>query len=214
VGLAVCSGATDAITYLGLGKVFSAFMTGNVVFLALGLTGAGGPNPLRVAVALVGFGTGVGVSAKIVNPSSGSLVRSRRMSVALACAALVQAGFLAGWMASAGRPATGLGHVLTGISALAMGIQSGAVLSLGVRGVLTTAATASLVDLVGDLAGVAEAHNEWTRIAGVLVGICVGAAAGAALLVHARTYAPLLPLLGTVLVIVAAWRTQGRRAGL
>jgi uncharacterized membrane protein YoaK (UPF0700 family) len=206
VGLAVCSGAVDAISYLALGKVFSAFMTGNVVFLALGITSAGGSNPLRVAIALAAFATGVGLAVRIVKPSSGSAVWPRRTSISLGCAVLVEGGFLAGWLASSGRPSIGIGHLLVGVSALAMGIQSGTVMSLGVRGVFTTAATATLLGLAGDLAGWPHPQNERVRLAGVLTGICAGAAAGALLLVHARSYAPLLPMIGTLLVIIAASR--------
>jgi hypothetical protein len=37
VALTVASGAVDAISYFGLGKIFSAFMTGNIVFLGFGI---------------------------------------------------------------------------------------------------------------------------------------------------------------------------------
>jgi uncharacterized membrane protein YoaK (UPF0700 family) len=204
VGLAVCSGAVDAISFLALGKVFSAFMTGNIVFLALGFTGAEAPNVLRVGAALTAFAAGVAVAVKIVQPSKGSMVWPRRVSIALGLSALAQAAFLAGWIATSGRPATGIGHVLIGLSALAMGAQTGAVLSLGLPGIFTTAATATLAGLASDFAGSPQSTNERSRLAGVLAGICVGAAAGALLLMHARSCAPLLPLIGTLLVIIAA----------
>jgi len=35
MALTVSSGAVDAISYLALGKIFTAFMTGNFVFLGL-----------------------------------------------------------------------------------------------------------------------------------------------------------------------------------
>ncbi len=37
VALTVASGAVDAISYFGLGKIFSAFMTGNIVYLGFGI---------------------------------------------------------------------------------------------------------------------------------------------------------------------------------
>jgi uncharacterized membrane protein YoaK (UPF0700 family) len=45
---------------------------------------------------------------------------------------------------------------------------------------------------------------EHARLAGVLVALCAGAAAGGLLLAHARTYAPLVPLAATALVIATA----------
>jgi uncharacterized membrane protein YoaK (UPF0700 family) len=206
MGLAFCSGAVDAISFLALGKVFSAFMTGNVVFLALGITGAGGPNVVRVGVALAAFAAAVFAAVKIVKPSKGSATWPGRVSIALGLSGIAQVAFLAGWIATSGRPAAGTGHVLTGVFALAMGLQTGAVLSLGVPGVFTTAATATVVHLASDLAGWPQSTNGRGRLAGVLAGLCVGAAAGGLLLVHARTYAPVLPVIGTLLVIIAASR--------
>src|SRR6266576_1524804 len=105
VGLTFSSGAVDAITFLALGKVFTAFMTGNLVFFGLGLA---------------------------------------------------EAGFLAGWVVTSGRPSTGAGDLLVALIAFAMGTQSGAVMSLDVKGVFTTAATASLMFLMSEVAAWAD----------------------------------------------------------
>jgi uncharacterized membrane protein YoaK (UPF0700 family) len=43
--LTVSSGAVDAISFLGIGKVFTAFMTGNIVFLDLLMAGGQTPRP-------------------------------------------------------------------------------------------------------------------------------------------------------------------------
>ena len=40
--LTVTTGLVDAVSFLGLGHIFTANMTGNVVFLAFGLAGAPG----------------------------------------------------------------------------------------------------------------------------------------------------------------------------
>jgi uncharacterized membrane protein YoaK (UPF0700 family) len=204
VGLTLSSGAVDAISFLGLEKVFTAFMTGNVVFLGLGVAGAGGPDVLRVSASLAAFAVGVLLAVQIVRHSKGSGLWPRRVSITLGIAVLAQAGFLAGWLATSGRPGTAAGDLLVGLSALAMGLQSGAVLSLGVKGVFTTAATATVIMLVSDVAAWKESAAERRRLAGVLLGLFAGAAAGGFLLVHARAYAPVLPLFATVLVIAVA----------
>src|SRR5437879_8763347 len=59
VALTVSSGAVDAISFLGLKGVFTAFVTGNVVFLGVGATRAGGPGFVRAAVSLTAFAVGV-----------------------------------------------------------------------------------------------------------------------------------------------------------
>src|SRR5258705_11271639 len=48
IALTFSSGAVDAISYLALEKAFTAFMTGNLGFLGLGLAGTEGAPALRV----------------------------------------------------------------------------------------------------------------------------------------------------------------------
>src|ERR1700692_5124771 len=57
VALTFASGAVDAISYFGLGKIFSAFMTGNLVFLGFGIAHIKGPC-FPVLVALSAFAGG------------------------------------------------------------------------------------------------------------------------------------------------------------
>jgi uncharacterized membrane protein YoaK (UPF0700 family) len=94
---------------------------------------------------------------------------------------------------------------MAALSALAMGLQSGAVLSLAVTGVFTTAATATAMFLMRDLAqrdGTEPAER--LRFVGVLAALVSGATAGGLMLVHARTYAPIVPLAADALVIATA----------
>lgn len=203
-GLALSSGAVDAISYLALGKVFTAFQTGNLVFLALGLTGTGGPGVWRPLLSLAAFATGIALGARIVRRPTGSPLPLRRVVTTLSLAAGAEAVFLAAWVASSGLPDVGLTALLIGVLALAMGLQSAAVLSLGLPGIFTTAATATIVDLVSDLAGMQQAPLERTRLVGVLVGLLVGAGIGAVLLTHVRVIAPLFPLGAILLVIIAS----------
>jgi uncharacterized membrane protein YoaK (UPF0700 family) len=49
VTLTFSSGAVDAISFLALGKVFSAFMTGNIAFLGIRLAGAPAPGAWAVS---------------------------------------------------------------------------------------------------------------------------------------------------------------------
>src|SRR3954463_734674 len=164
VSLSVSSGAVDAISFLALGKVFTAFMTGNVVFLGIRAAGGGGADVVRVVAALAAFGAGVFLATRIVSASKGSGVWPRRVTATLAGVAIAQLGFLVLWAAVDGHPSNATGAVLVAVSALAMGLQSGAVLSLRVRGVFTTAATATLMFLSAD---VAESTAERQRLAGV-----------------------------------------------
>src|SRR4030081_1778931 len=98
--LTVSSGAIDAISFLALGKVFSAFMTGNIAFLGLRVAGAGAPGAVAILVSIAAFAIGVYLSTRIVQPSEGSGVWPPRVTVALAVSLIAHAVFLAVWFAS------------------------------------------------------------------------------------------------------------------
>jgi hypothetical protein len=92
-----------------------------------------------------------------------------------------------------------------------MGMQSAAVRGLEVGGVFTTAATATFIFLFGSFAGRPLTGEERRRLSGVLVSLVIGATAGARLLIDEPTYAPLLPLGITILVVAIAAKIFGYR---
>jgi uncharacterized membrane protein YoaK (UPF0700 family) len=105
------------------------------------------------------------------------------------------------------------------VSALAMGLQTAAVFSLGVRAVFSTAATATWTALMGDITTWSQTRDERHRLAGVLLALFAGAVAGAVLVVDARAWAALLPLaVSASVVAVAAYRlhpvSSGRQVGV
>ena len=83
-------------------------------------------------------------------------------------------------------------------------MQSAAVRRLHVEGIFTTAATATFIFLAGDIINWSGTAAERRRLTGVLVSLFSGATAGGLLLVHARIYAPLLPFLINLAVVVIA----------
>ena len=204
VALAVSTGAVDALSWLGLGKVFSAFMTGNLAFLGFRVAGAAGPPVPRVLAAVEAFALGALLAALLVRTQDTGETWPRRVTVALAAATLPQAAFCAVWVSVGGHPSSGASDLLIVLSALAMGMQTIAVFALGVRGVLTTAATATLAILMGDLSGWSQSRGERLRLSAVVVGLFGGAVVGAFLMVHAVTWAPFFPLAATTLVVAVA----------
>jgi len=202
--LAVSSGAIDAVSFLDLGKVFSAFMTGNIAFLGLRAAHAAGPDWTNIFAAVFGFTVGVYLSTRIVRPSEASGIWSQRVTVALCLSLIAHAAFLSVWFASNGRPSVGVVPVLLGSWGFAMGMQSAAVRRLHVDGVFTTAATATIIFLAGDLANWPATTKERRRLTGVLASLFAGATAGGLLSVHAHIYAPVLPFVITVMVVATA----------
>src|SRR3981081_3079651 len=187
--LTVSSGAVDAISFLALGKVFSAFMTGNIAFFGLRVAGAShAPGVVAIFASMAVFAVGVYLSTRIVKLTESSGLWPQSVTVALGLSLIAHTIFLAVWFASNGQPSIEVAHVLLGSWALAMGMQSAAVRTLHVDGVFTTAATATIIFLVGDITNWSATVAERRRFAGVLVSLFVGATAGGLLLVHAHVY--------------------------
>ena len=212
--LAVATGAIDAVSWLALGQVFSTFMTGNLVFIGIRAGGADGPDVPRALVALAAFGVGAFLAARIVRGASRppAVVWPSRVTAALATALVAELAFLAVWTVVGGRPSTPTADALIAMSGVAMGIQTVAVFSLGLRAIFTTAATATFSVLVGDLTGWQQPSGERLRLASILVGLLIGAGLGAALVVHARSWAAVFPVAVTALVVATA-TVAFRRAG-
>jgi uncharacterized membrane protein YoaK (UPF0700 family) len=209
-GLTLSSGAVDAISFLGLGKVFTAFMTGNIAFLGMRVAGdVVAPRIGLLLASMGGYAAGIYLATSIVRRSQPTtLVWPRATTVALGVSLLAHFGFALGWFATGGRPDDTILPVLLGVWALAMGMQSASVRRLNVGGVFTTAATATFIFLVGDWANRNSlTSDEHRRLRGVIVSLFIGATVGAWLLIHARAYAPAFPFAVTALVVATAART-------
>jgi uncharacterized membrane protein YoaK (UPF0700 family) len=179
-------------------------MSGNIVLLGLAVGSSAGSEAVRSAVSLVVFVFGIfGASRLVVRPTKSSVWPSG-LTMALVCGAVAQAGMLAGWLGASGHPNDLFKAVLVGFSALAMGLQGGAVARLGVSGVTTTYVTGTLTGLIGGLALRSGTQRELARRGVVLVALLVGAACGAVLLTYARSGAPALPLAVTMIVVAIA----------
>jgi uncharacterized membrane protein YoaK (UPF0700 family) len=217
--LTVSSGAVDAVSFLALGKVFTAFVTGNVAFLGMAIASTTGsavygvapPRVIWVLAALAGFAGGIYLGTKIVRPSAhegeqpNGVVWPQRTTFALGLSLLAHLCFVLIWFATSARPGDNVIPVLLATWALAMGMQSAAVRNLNVGGIFTTAATATFIFLFGAVAnGVPLTGDERRRMRGVLVSLAIGATAGGLLLIHAPIYAPVLPMIITAGVVAIA----------
>src|SRR5438094_8994196 len=91
--LTVTTGLVDAVSVLGLGRVFTANMTGNVVFLGFAAAGVPGFSIARAVMSLVGFSVGAVLGGRLGVAMAG-VARRRWLRTAAACEAalLVVAG--------------------------------------------------------------------------------------------------------------------------
>ena len=206
--LTLSSGAVDSISFLGLGKVFTAFMTGNVAFLGMGIAGNPAPRIVSVVASMVAFAVGIYLSTRIASSQKSGVIWSPRTTFTLGVSLLAHLAFVAIWFANGGRPATSVVPILLAFWGLAMGLQSGAIRKLHVEGIFTTAATGSLMALAADVVNWKMTRDERRRMRGILISLVIGATAGAYLIFHAPIYAPVLPLVLTAGVVVTAMNVQ------
>src|SRR6201985_22274 len=66
LALTFTTGLVDAVSYLALGRVFTANMTGNVVLLGFGIAGSGGLPVVAPIVSLCAFLVGAGGGGVLV----------------------------------------------------------------------------------------------------------------------------------------------------
>src|SRR2546430_2867843 len=92
--LTVTTGLIDAVSVLGLGRVFTANMTGNVVFLGFAAAGVPGFSIARAVMSLVGFSVGAVLGGRLGVAMAGVARRRWLLSVAVVEAGLC---FVAAW---------------------------------------------------------------------------------------------------------------------
>jgi len=205
--LTLVTGLVDAACYLGLGRVFTANMTGNVVLLGFGATGAQGLPVLAPTVSLVVFlvgATGGGwLAGRLVGPAGAQVpaaVRRRWVMLVL----LGELGLVAvAGVVALGLPVGGGGarrYVVIGMLAAALGLQNATVRRLAVADVTTTVLTLTLTGLAADswLAG-GRSPRAGRRVAAV--GLMAAGALVGALLLRVDVA---LPVLAAALVIALA----------
>lgn len=195
LALAAVGGIVDAFSYLGLGKVFTANMTGNSVLLSVAVATGNGTDALRAALALGGFVVGVATGVAITRYGR-SWPRNAAPVLWLETAAL--AVLLALWVGFGVAPVQAL---LIAVAGLAMGFQSAAVRCSDVPGVNTTFMTSTLMNAIARvvlrLRGIHEGDESPTLPATAWVVYGVAAVAGA-LLEHAWGAVAVLPPLAIV----------------
>ena len=145
------AGAVDAISYVSLGHVFTANMTGNTVLLGLALGQEQGLASLRSLAALAGFVLGVAAGAVLVETIAGAEARAAAIRRAITLEAGILAVLAAAWFVAGAQQAIGGLYGLIALAAAAMGIQSAAIRRLNVAGVATTYITGTLTGLCAGL---------------------------------------------------------------
>jgi uncharacterized membrane protein YoaK (UPF0700 family) len=211
VALTAVTGLVDAFSYLVLGHVFVANMTGNVVFFAFALAGVGGFSVPASLVAIGSFAFGASAAGRLGR----SLAGRRELLLGVTAAiqvVLVGAAVIMAALTALPVPA-GLRYALIVALAATMGAQNATARKLAVADLTTTVLTLTIVGVAADhaLAGATGARVA-RRLTSVLA-MLLGALVGAVLVLHVHIVYPLvialLILVAVALTAVALSRESG-----
>jgi uncharacterized membrane protein YoaK (UPF0700 family) len=205
--LSVTTGLVDAVSVLGLGKVFTANMTGNVVFLGFAAAQTPGFKVAPYLVALLTFFVGALIAGRV-----GQGFGKRPLRQWLTVAALIEAALL--WIAAVValgfdvptlKPTAALFAIIT-LTAVAMGFRNATIRQLKVPDLTTTVLTLTVTGIAADSSMAGGGNPNLARRIGAIIAIFAGAAAGALMVVHMGLALPLavagiIVLLGTVLCV-------------
>jgi uncharacterized membrane protein YoaK (UPF0700 family) len=210
--LTATTGLVDAVAFLGLGRVFTANMTGNVVFLAFAIAGAKGLSISASVLALVCFLAGALAGGRL---AVAMVERSRRQWLVLATSseALLLAGAA---IAAIGVPVNatfGRRWPIVALTAAAMGIRNATVRRLGAADLTTTVLTLTLTGVAADSSFAGGSNPRPTRRVGSVVAMFSGALVGAVLVLHQGLVWPLAIACAIAALSAVSFLSQADEAG-
>jgi uncharacterized membrane protein YoaK (UPF0700 family) len=175
--MTVVTGLVDSFSYLLLGHVFVANMTGNVVFLAFALVGAPGFSITASIAALASFGVGASFGGRV------GVTLARHRARLFSTCTTIQTAFVAASVVlaalSADSVTEGFRYGLIAVLGIAMGIQNAAARTMAVPDLTTTVLTMTITGITADSSlaggGGTRAGRRWLTVAAMFVGALVGA---------------------------------------
>jgi uncharacterized membrane protein YoaK (UPF0700 family) len=180
--LTATTGTVDAVSYLALGHVFVANMTGNVVFLGFAIAGAAQLSISASLVALAAF-LGGALAGGRLGVALGAH-RGRLLAAGVAVTASLVAVALIVGLSCQPPLSDGPRYTLIIVLALGMGVQNATARRLAVPDATTTVLTLTLTGLAADSTWAGGTNpRPWRRVASVLM-MFAGALVGAILVRH------------------------------
>jgi uncharacterized membrane protein YoaK (UPF0700 family) len=208
LALTFTTGIVDAVSFLGLGRVFCANMTGNALLLGFGIAGSAGLPVLAPLVSLgsflLGAGTGGLVASKLGDRHAAHVSTALTLEASLLAAATILAAVVDVHAGSAS------GSVVIAALGLAMGIQTATARRLAVPDLSTTVLTQTLTGLAADSRLFGGSGPGTARRATAVAAMLAGAVTGALLLKVSLVLA--LAAAGALLLLIeAAYLPAARR---
>src|SRR6266850_5064520 len=183
LGMTVVTGLVDAVSFLSLGRVFTANMTGNVVILAFATARVPGLSIAHSLTALLSFLVGAIFGGRIIaRAGADSQIRFAAQAfvlevVFLAVASFCSIGYRSDLLKHSFQP-----FALIALTALAMGTRNAAVRKLAIPDLTTTVLTLTITGIGAD-SSMANGNNpRLARRVEAVVAMFLGAAFGAVII--------------------------------
>jgi uncharacterized membrane protein YoaK (UPF0700 family) len=204
IALTFNTGIIDAVSFISLGHVFTANMTGNIVLLGFAVGGATGLSIARSGASLLAFMAGALFGGMInVRHSDWTQMRLLKRAIVIEAALLLVA---TGFAASAGTKteiSPSLTYGLIVLLALAMGVRNAVVRKLAVPDLTTTVLTLTVTGIASDSSLAGGANPRWRSRVAAVITMFAGAATGSMFLRYG-VFAPLAAS-GVLVLAVLAW---------
>ncbi|MFJ8858872.1 DUF1275 family protein [Streptomyces sp. NPDC102451] len=200
--LTVLTGLVDAFSYLLLGHVFVANMTGNVMFLGFSFAGAASFSTLASAVALLSFGAGALAGGIAVHRARAH--RGRQLQHALLVETVFVAAAMIVTLISGGPYTGGVRFALIVLLGVGLGVQNAVVRALAVPDLTTTVVTRTLTGAVADSRLAMGPGSKAGRRVLSAAALLAGASVGALALLNGHPSLPLILAVSLLAVMATA----------
>jgi uncharacterized membrane protein YoaK (UPF0700 family) len=185
LGMTSVTGLVDAISFLSLGHVFTANMTGNIVILGFATAGVAELSKARSLTGLSAFLVGAILGGRIMaRENAESQVRLAIVAFGLEVFFLLAASLCAIGYSVSSTPRLVQVYGLITLTALAMGIRNASVRKLAVADLTTTVLTLTIAGLAADSFFAGGSNPRWQRRIAAILAMFAGAAIGAMIVKH------------------------------
>jgi uncharacterized membrane protein YoaK (UPF0700 family) len=200
--MTLTTGLVDAFSYLTLGHVFVANMTGNIVFLGFALAGAHGFSITASLGAIAAFIVGAAFGGRL------NSLFARHRGRLLSVTTFIQAWFFGASVVLAVLAprlvSGGYRYSLIGVLGIAMGLQNAVARKLAVPDLTTTVLTLTITGIAADQTVEGGQGPKFGRRGVAISSMFIGGLIGAVLVLHVAIYYPLLVALCATVIIVLA----------
>jgi uncharacterized membrane protein YoaK (UPF0700 family) len=183
LGMTAVTGLVDAVSFLSLGRVFTANMTGNIVILAFATARVPGLSIARSLTALLSFLVGAILGGRVMaRAGADSQIRMAAQAfvlevVFLLAASFCSIGYTSDLLENSFQP-----FALIALTAVAMGARNAAVRKLAIPDLTTTVLTLTITGIGADSSLASGNNPRLARRVEAVVAMFLGAAFGAVII--------------------------------